>query len=421
MYWQKSELYTAIRHNDPKIRNFYDTYGVVVIKNFLNKQDFKDILKEYDEQYRTRAGKVTPAKMLINRLGFSGPKQYGFKAIAKAILRRDAMRFLPDFVDSSEKFCNFFFEEERLKVYRYFGGDDFLYLGSDGSHFITTSFPWHRDWYTQMPIMKFNFYFNPLPFLGGRFMVIPGTNFPDDSYSQLVQKSMSWPMQNKFPGGLSENGFLPPIVNPRRGKIDAIKQNILTWIGLQNPMADVPHMSIKLNKGDLIIFDQRLLHCVESTFPKFSRRLLTMLLSKNAFSFSDEHYTLKRGHTRESLMREVVDLVVSERNHINCPAYGDAMYQHPFSKSKNFIRIDEKPKTETDGKRIYDTGSFELPDGKRFTSVLDNEHYANIGAKYREQIGEHQKTSSDTLAQAYSYENFHLGVNAQNVKKISNV
>ncbi|HEU5048623.1 MAG TPA: phytanoyl-CoA dioxygenase family protein [Rickettsiales bacterium] len=421
MKWTKSELLEAIQAGDPKIRNYFDTFGIVVIKGLLTKKEFKQLLCEYDQQYAARMGaKKSVVKMLLNRLGFSGPKQYGFKAILREMCRGWGMRFLPDFVDSSPLFMNHFFSEKMMPIYRYFAGERFLYLGSDGSHFITTSFPWHKDWYTKMPIMKFNFYFNPFPFFGGKFMVIPGSNYTEDAYARFLQKSMAWPMQNKHPGGLAENDFLPMTQNPRRHPITFLTDYFKDLFGMNTQFPDVPHVEVKVSKGDVVLFDQRLIHCVQSNFPPFSRRLLTVLLSKNAYEFSDDHYLLKSGNTRESLMREVVDLVVSERNHIACPAYGDAMYEHPFSKGKHFISIDKIQTNTPADESKYNVGSFELEGGERFTSVLDVNHYAAIGAKYRQDAGENQKDKKDILAQQYSYGDVHLGINAQNITKISN-
>lgn len=420
MEWTKGDLLQAIANKDEKIRNYFDTFGVVVIRGMLDRQEFKKLVKEYDHQYDLRANRAPFSVMLRNRLGFSGPKRYGFKYILRSLYRRDGMRFLPGFVDASEVFTQHFFSEQMKSIYRYFAGERFLYLGSDGSHFITTSFPWHRDWYTQMPIMKFNYYFNKLPFFWGRFKVIPGSNFTSDHYARLLQKSMAWPMQNKLPGGLAENEFLPQIENPRNSPLRAMARRWKVRFGLAKPLPTVPHVSIRLRRGDIVIFDQRLIHCVESNFPSFSRRLLTMLLSKNAFDFSDDHYLLKQGNTREGLMREIVDLVVSERNHINCPRYGEALEKHSLTQSAHFIDINKiETGTQADASR-YNVGHLNLGEGARYTSVLDVKHYADIGADFRQVIGNHQKDAADKRSQEYSYGDVHLGINAQNIRPIKN-
>jgi hypothetical protein len=404
MYFKYQDLISSIGNDDKKIKNFFDTFGFVVIRGAVNKSDFKKLLREYDDQYIKRSGELTPWKMLLNRLGFSGEKRYGFRQVARAVLRRGGMRFLPNFVDGSEIYTDYFLNSAWKSIYTYFAGENWLYLGSDGSNFITTSFPWHRDWFTKIPLLKFNFYFNPLPFIGGKFLIIPGSNFANDAYSQLIQKTMSWPMQNKVPGGLSENGRIPKIRNPR---------NIFSRIC--DDEYEVPHVQLKLNKGDLVIFDHRAVHCVQNNFPKFQRRLLTVLLSKNAYDFDDNHYAFQHS-TKEELMTEIVDLIVNERNHIGCPPYGNALLNSDFTKSNHYINIEANS-----GSEKYNSGTFILKNGFKFQSVLDFKKYATIGENYRQYFNQQNESfnySQDKNAQDYSYADVHLGINAQNISKI---
>ena len=206
------------------------------------------------------------------------------------------MTFLPGFMEESKVFVELFLSKKMQDIFSYFCGDNWLYLGSDGSKFITTSFPWHRDWFTKIPIMKCNFYFNPLPFMGGKFLLIPGSNFESDNYSQMIQRCMSWPMQNKTPSGMNENNRLPVIKNPR---------DLFSWRNFfgGNKKFDVPHIELSVGRGDLVLFDHRSLHCVQSTWPRFQRRLLTILIGKNAYDFSDSHYCFQR-YGKEELMTD---------------------------------------------------------------------------------------------------------------------
>ena len=424
MFCTRQELYSAIDRKDERIKNFFDTFGFVVIKNMLNASEYKNLKEEYDAQYRLRDASL--ADQSARRAFFSGGI---LDAILKFFGRRaptPGMRFLPNFVDTSQYFTDFFFKEEMQKLYRYFAGEDFLYLGSDGSHFLTTSFPWHRDWYTKNPILKINYYFSDFPFLGGRFMLIPGSNFASDSYAALLQKSMSWPMQNKFPGGMNENSFLPISENPRQSYLAQKWQNLKNYFSRKSDNIKIPHVSVKLNRGDVVIFDQRLIHCVESNFPIVPRRLLTILLSKNAFEFSDDHYLIKSGHSRQELMREVVDLVVSERNHIKIDAYGPAIRNHPLVSSPHFIEISKITDANTHESERFNFGRFKCSDKIRqkfgieeFSSRLDTRRYAEIGRKFRQETNDNDKDSADVYAESYSYEDAHLGINAQNIDRLS--
>lgn len=426
MFCTKKVLYRAIDQRDLTIKNYFDTFGFVVIKNMLSKSEYNSLKSEYDKQYRFRQAILT-RKEIIKNIFPNGFYIGGIVKVIKEFSRREGMRFLPNFIDSSKNFTEYFFKEEMQKIYRYFAGDDFLYLGSDGSHFITTSFPWHKDWYTKNPIIKINYYFSDFPFFGGRFMVIPGSNIAGDTYAGLLQNAMSWPMQNKHPSGLNENSFLPRCENPREGYVAAKWRLFKNYLTGKSDAMPVPHVSVKLNKGDIVIFDQRLIHCVESNFPIIPRRLLTVLLSKNAFEFSDEHYLIKAGNKREDLMREIVDLAVSERNHIKIDPYGSAIYDHPFSKSQHFVEMTKVDDANSKPEERVNFGRFTCSEKvfkkhgiQEFSSRLNSEHYAEIGRKFRQEHEGGAKSSEDVYAESYTYGDTHLGINAQNIEKTSN-
>ena len=406
MYISYKDLARDIANNDFKVKNYFDTFGFVVIQNILDKAEFKEFLKEYDVQYEIRANEYTPWKMLLNRLGFSGPKKFGFRKIAHELFKKGGMTFLPGFIEESEKFVELFLSKKMQNIFKYFCGENWLYLGSDGSKFITTSFPWHRDWFTKAPIMKCNFYFNPLPFFGGKFFLIPGSNFESDVYAQMIQKCMSWPMQNKTPSGLNENNRIPTIKNPR----DLLK---LSNLFKRSNSFDVPHIELKVGKGDLVLFDHRALHCVQSTWPRFQRRLLTFLIGKNAFDFPENHYALSH-HTKDALMIDLIDLVVNERNHIGCEPWGKALLKTDFIRTTHFIEILKTPNSDK-----YNLGKVRLESGDLFKSDLDFEHYSKIGKSYREDF-ENRNSSvakvKDIGAQEFSYKDVHLGINSQNIR-----
>ena len=402
MYFLLDEVFSHIKNDDKKIKHFFDTFGFVVIRKAITRCDFKLLLAEYDQQYAIRTGEPNALKMLKNALWLDGKKRFGIRYSLKKLFNRGTMRFLPNFVDGSEVYTNFFLSSRFQKIFKYFAGENWLYLGSDGSNFITTSFPWHRDWFTKVQILKFNVYYNPLPFFGGKFLIIPGSNFTDDTYAQLIQKCMSWPIQNKRKGGLSENGRLHQLSNPR----DIFRKT-------RKGEITVPSIKLKINKGDIILFDQRAVHCVQNNFPKFQRRLMTLLLSKNAYDFSDSHPNLQNS-SRSELMQEIVDLVVNERNHIGCDPYGNALLETSFTESNHFIKIEKSSNSDR-----FDKGSFKLKNGELLEFHLDLTKYNAIGRSYRDRINSGNLSDTqqrDKHSQDFSYEDAHLGINAQNIK-----
>ena len=46
MYIKYEDLKSAIEVQDPRIKNYFDTFGFVVIKDVLDKSEFKNLLKE---------------------------------------------------------------------------------------------------------------------------------------------------------------------------------------------------------------------------------------------------------------------------------------------------------------------------------------------------------------------------------------
>jgi hypothetical protein len=217
-------------------------------------------------------------------------------------------------------------------------------------------------------------------------------------------------MQNKKIGGLSENNRIPHVYNPRDFFINSLRRYFS-----REKLIEVPHVMLKLGRGDLVIFDHRAVHCVENNWPKFKRRLMTVLISRNAFDFPENHYLLKV-NTRESLMREIIDLVVAERNHIKCPPYGEALMKTNFVKTNNFIHIES---TSSDG--IYNLGTILNPAGGEFKSEFDFDYYAKIGSNYRsyfDSLNRNVKGVIDLNSQNYSYADVHLGINSQNLKDI---
>ena len=51
MYFTRKELEQSINAQDERIKNFFDTFGFVVIREMIPKKDFKMLLREYDKVY----------------------------------------------------------------------------------------------------------------------------------------------------------------------------------------------------------------------------------------------------------------------------------------------------------------------------------------------------------------------------------
>lgn len=396
------ELSQAMKSGDRKYSNFYDTYGFLVVMSVLDKNEFNECVKEYDSEYKRRTGELSAWEMLVNRAGFSGPKKFGFKQVIAALYKR-GMAFLPYFAEDSKYFTSLLCSEKFTNIFKYFCGENWLYLGSDGSRFATTSFPWHRDWLTKTELLKCNLYFNTVPFIGGRFLIIPGSQNICDTYGKRIQKSISWPMQNKNPSGMNENDYIPDVINPRR------RFGFLSILRGKNAF-DVPHIKIKIRRGDLILFDQRCLHCIETSYPRVTRRLMTFLIAKNSYDLPENHEALER-HSRDEIMKDLLDLIVNERNHIGCPPWGQFYENSTLAHSNHYIKI-----SKVDGAAQYNHASIHTSSGLSFESKLNFEYYAKIGEQYRQRYSKSVRSPGDRMAESFSYDDVHLGINSQNIR-----
>lgn len=288
-----SELKTKL--NDQSYRNFFKAFGFLIVRNLLKKQEVQQWRREYDALYLDH-----------------------FKKSVHTITKERGQTLIPNFVDSSKFYAKAAFDERFMALARYICGDSFIYLGSDGSAFRRHSFNWHRDWHTNNPVVKFNIYLNPPFFLGGDFRIIPGTQFPSDTFSSLINHGSAWPSGQTVDGGLNERQYFPFSTPPRRHYLKKL------WSKLTRRTFEIPSTRIKVKNGDLIIFDQRALHVVERTFPTVTRRLLTLLFAENPRHFPDTHYLFNPPPQLSigELSKEIEELFWLERAMIDVPAYG---------------------------------------------------------------------------------------------------
>lgn len=290
--------------DNPSYRNYVKTFGFLVVKNVLSKKEHKLWAKEYDRVCEEH-----------------------FKVKLKKLMKKSGQAMVPNFVDSSPYFAKAAFDERFMSMAKYFCGDDFLYMGSDGSTFSKNSFKWHRDWYTQTPVLKFNVYLNPRGFIGGDFLIFPGSQIPSDSYSNLLNKGLAWPFGETVDGGMNERSYFPRTESPRG---DLLKR---MWSRLVKRKFELPYARLKVRHGDVVIFDQRAIHVVEKTVPQVTRRLLTLLFAENPKSLPDKHYTINPGRklTREEMSKEISGLFWLERELIKIPPYGKYVdKKHPL-------------------------------------------------------------------------------------------
>jgi len=385
MFFSRDELVDALENDDSRIRNYLETFGFVVIRGLIPKNQVAGLKKEFSSQLERRSSEVSVIKMLANRL-FSKEKKYGFRSILRRIKRPRGIIFLGNFFDNSTYFTNYFFSERFTKFFEYFAGKNWIYYGSDGQKYVRSGFSWHRDWNSRPATYKMFFKMTSTPQLGGEFMVIPGTHFTSDKYSKHISKSMMWPLSSQdHHDGMSEKNFLKRIKNPRQ-----------YFERYSSKLKDVPHVKVKLRLGDALIFNTALPHNLSQGFPDIDIDMMSILFAPNPLSVNENG----KSEARDDL-DYLIDLMVNERNHCKVEPYGESLKNHEFFKQKNhFIQVLEK-----NGKYIGGNLKFDGVDHQRY---IPFDFYAEIGAKYRQSLTRKIKKNKNTVFGFYSDE--HLGI-----------
>ena len=311
--------------------------------------------------------------------------------------------FIPNFYEESKFFASKILLEKIHPIANILSNNNAIYLGSDGSCFNGQSFQWHRDWYSKTRMLKFNIYVNNNYHIGGRHLLIPGSQFTSDEFSQSIGRGGAWPFFPKNYGWLNENEFFPSTPAPRDHALKRI------WRKFRGENY-LPYVAIRPKPTDIILFDQRTWHMVEKPFPAVPQLLATGLFavhpdsdiaSRNMQNSSNKVGTNK---TNEQL-EELASLYVGERKMINCSNYG-----------KYFNEVSTKILHFEANKSIKDCDTYEdlevkLSDDSFSTKMFDKmESYSKLGRAAR--------ANNQDLSDGYTDEM--LGINYSNIAEYHN-
>lgn len=208
----------------------------------------------------------------------------------------------------SEKILTNSFKEIIYKIL----SENFYYWGSDLSTF-TRSSDWHRDCYTKFPIYKALIYLDGSYGDDQTFLCIPGTHHVKDNYANRIGKSGRWPYGSGF-----ELNYLQGIYDYKKD--------------LYQPT--LPSQQIKIQRGDIIIFDQRMFHAVIANSEK-KRRLIAISVIPNFKTAMEVSYELPETEDEyKQLLHEARCAFFSvDKNRVPAP-----MSQKDYIKVPSFIR-----------------------------------------------------------------------------------
>lgn len=277
---------------DQKDINFFKTYGYIRLKKIFDKSEVKLLKKKFDDYYECY---------------FNEPF---IKTRTKALLR-GVTSMVPSFADNQPDMMKILLEKGLFDVPKQILGNNVQYWGSDGSMFAYGSL-WHRDTATMARRLKMNIYLNSGSERTGAFRIIPGSQHIGDEFSNHLSLGCSWP-GSSYSGGMSETGYLPETLSP--------KLNFLSREIKKRSQPDVPHQIVEFNIGDVLVFDDRALHCVYRPLLPKVRRLITLLFNEMSTE-ARTHISSEIDQSAESINNELRILKQLECNQYNVPCYG---------------------------------------------------------------------------------------------------
>jgi hypothetical protein len=298
---------------------FFKTFGFLRVKNVFNKKELANLKKWFNQDYESYF-KKSIQKIIINSL------------------LKNQTFMVPSFADNNLEMLDLLYNKGMFDVARDLLGDNVQYWGSDGSLFSYNSL-WHRDTATVANRCKLNIYLNSGGKNSGAFRIIPGTHIIGDEYTNLLGNACAWPEPASL-GGLNENALLPNTKSPNK----SFFRNLIS----KNNLPDIPHHIIEFNEGDLLVFDDRALHCVYAPMLPKPRRLITLLFTEykdadriiaaNSISFD-----------KNSINSELISLKQMECNQYSVNAYPEQLIEFLSKKGResyisNFRNL--KPVTE---------------------------------------------------------------------------
>lgn len=231
--------------NEKQYQNFFDTFGYIKVVGVFDRREvgyLEKLFRNHYEQYFKRR----------------------YLSILIDVYIRKKTFMVPSFADENVDLLDIFRRKNLFSLAKILLGGGTQYWGSDGSLFGYGSL-WHRDVATRGRRLKMNIYPSSGGLFSGAFRIVPGSHKISDEYAAHLGRACAWPYAAPE-GGLNENKYFPETVKPSSWeRIFFRKRN------------ELPHAVIKLNKGDLLLFDDRAIHCVYAPlFPK-ARKLITAL------------------------------------------------------------------------------------------------------------------------------------------------
>ena len=369
------KLLRADQKEQSKYINFFNTFGYLHITNALSLKLSAQARREYKRVYEEK-----------------NKKRW------RNIMKTGVQFFIPNFYEESKFFATKILLEKIHPIANILSDGRAIYLGSDGSCFNGQSFQWHRDWFSKARMLKFNIYLNNNYHIGGRHLLIPGSQFTTDEFSQSIGRGGAWPFFPQNYGWLNENEFFPSTPAPRDHALKRI------WRKFRGDNY-LPYVAIRPKPTDIILFDQRTWHMVEKPFPAIPQLLATGLFavhpeSERASKINHDSSDKNNSKDTNEQLEELASLYVGERKMINCTNYG-----------KYFENISPQILHFEANKSIKDCNTYEQLEVKLSDNSFRMNMYEKMGSYSK--LGRAARANNQDLSDGYSDEM--LGINYSNI------
>jgi hypothetical protein len=227
--------------NIASLRRGFEMFGYVKLEGLFNSKQIATLIREFDA-------------VVLNKTGVS---LQSTDICPKALINTlNELPSLPEIIQKSEL----------MPVLFGLFGEDFKIIGSDLSMFRNPS-SLHRDSYSEFFCPKIAIYLQSSNSItGGQLVVIPGSHRKDEAFSEDCNAGLSY---------ARSNGYEPSHWTNVLRKKNSFELSITD-----------PVTKIDIKKGDIVIFDERLVHGTAQRSNKL-RRLIAICLIEGYSSFSN--------------------------------------------------------------------------------------------------------------------------------------
>ena len=260
------------------LRNFYHTFGYIIISDAVSDDTLSLIKKKIINLATPHLKKDINNNHILDR-------NFIFHKV----------------LETNTDLLDWFLNESYLQIGKFLLGENMVFFNSDANIFLRGA-RFHRDHASTLPSLKILSYLQDSEMENGSgdLYLIPGSHLVSDQFSSYLTANSSWPVGNSF-----QSNFNNIVDN------SLIKSNERIFDGSQ-----FPAHQIKINKNDLIFFDNRILHTTVDHFKPFARLNFSVFFLANPIDIPQNKYINSFLNIKNS--NELDEFFLEISKHENC-------------------------------------------------------------------------------------------------------